>query len=155
MLYQPHSMVKRKKRVFLWKSLQRVDQGKHVVDAKTCVLHLQEARNMKENSHPSRGRGRGRGRPVCWCRTWGQRGSRARIPPGVRGLLNNKFVILTTRQLSLSLFLEQLTDSDEASETKKQSILDSAASEEHEEDERQHLKKVVKHFSWYSNIFWL
>ena len=65
----------------------------------------------------------------------------------------NKFVILTSRQLSLSLFLEQLTDSDEASETKKQSILDSAASEEHEEDERQHLEKVVKYFCCYSNIF--
>ena len=58
----------------------------------------------------------------------------------------NKFVILTSRQLSLSLFLEQLTDSDEASETKKQSILDSAASEEHEEDKRQHLEKVLKYF---------
>ena len=61
--------------------------------------------------------------------------------------MNNKFVNLTSRQLSLSMFLEQLTDSDEASETKKQSILDSAASEEHEEDERQHLEKVVKYFS--------
>ena len=61
--------------------------------------------------------------------------------------MNNKFVILTTRQLSLSMFLEQLTDSDEASESKKQSILDSAASEEHEEDERQHLEKSCEIFS--------
>ena len=65
----------------------------------------------------------------------------------------NKFVILTSRQHSLSLILEQLTDSDEASESKKHSILDSAASEEHEEDKRQHLDKVVKYFSCYSNIF--
>ena len=67
--------------------------------------------------------------------------------------MKNRFAILTLRQFSLSLFLEQLTDSDEASESKKHSILDSAASEEHEEDERQHLEKVVKYFSCYSKIF--
>ena len=61
--------------------------------------------------------------------------------------MKNRFAILTLRQFSLSLFLEQLTDSDEASETKKQSILDSAASEEHEEDECQHLEKGFEIFS--------
>ena len=156
MLYQPHSMVKRKKWVFLWKSLQSVDQGKHVVDAKTFVLHLQGARNMREKvltqaEEECEDGGSKLAGVELEAKEEAERESRQES----EDFWKNKFVILTSRQLSLSLFLEQLTDSDEASESKKQSILDSAASEEHEEDERQHLEKVVINFSWYSNIFWL
>ena len=155
MLYQPHSMVKRKKWVFLWKSLQSVDQGKHVVDAKTFVLHLQGARNMREKvltqaEEECEDGGSKLAGVELEAKEEAERESRQES----EDFWKNKFVILTSRQLSLSLFLEQLTDSDEASESKKQSILDSAASEEHDEDERQHLEKVVKYFSWYSNIFW-
>ena len=151
MLYQPHSIVEGKKWVFLWKSLQSVDQGKHVVDAKTFVLHLQEAR--KRILTQAEEKGEDGGVQFAGVELEAKEEAERKSRQESEDFRKNKFVILTSRQLSLSLFLEQLTDSDEASETKKQSILDSAASEEHEEDERQHLEKVVKYFSCYSNIF--
>ena len=120
-------MVKRKKWVFLGKSLQSVDQGKHVVDAKTFVLHLQEAR--KRILTQAEEEGEDGGVKFAGVELEAKEEAERKSGQESEDFRKNKFVILTSRQLSLSLFLEQLTDSDEASETKKQSILDSAASD--------------------------